>query len=133
MKQPIECVGVVCLRADDVLLIKRAKPPRTGEWSIPGGRVEPVETHEQAILRELFEETQIKASVIGKIELVQAKFNGVDYNLHDYLAIWESGEPIAGDDAAHAEFVPISNIENLGMWSETVRIIQKARRILSEK
>ncbi|MEL6860184.1 MAG: NUDIX domain-containing protein, partial [Pseudomonadota bacterium] len=37
--RPIPAVGVVCIRGEEVLLIRRGTPPKQGEWSIPGGRV----------------------------------------------------------------------------------------------
>ena len=40
---PTPAVGVVCLKGDEVLLIRRGTPPRQGEWSLPGGRIEPGE------------------------------------------------------------------------------------------
>lgn len=40
---PIPAVGIVCLRGDEVLLIRRGQPPRKGQWSLPGGRIEPGE------------------------------------------------------------------------------------------
>ena len=133
-KSPVDCVGVVCLRGNDVLLIRRGKPPRIGEWSIPGGRIEPGESEINAVHRELFEETQITASLVEKIETIEAQFENLPpYLLHDYVVLWESGDPIAGDDAMHAEFMPIDNIGGLNMWPETVRIIKKAQHILSEK
>ena len=38
--ETVQAAGVVCFRGDDVLLIRRATPPRIGEWSLPGGRLE---------------------------------------------------------------------------------------------
>ena len=119
------CVGVVCLKADEVLLIQRGTAPRKGEWSIPGGRIEPGETEAVAALRELSEETAVSANLLTKITALDADFEGFHYRLHDYLAIWTSGEPKAGDDTDQARFVPISEIETLGMWAETVRVIKE--------
>ncbi|MEK9905404.1 MAG: phosphohydrolase, partial [Rhodospirillales bacterium] len=48
------------------------------------------------------------------------------YTLIDYAAEYASGTVKAGDDALHAEFVPLSNIEALGMWQETIRVIKLA-------
>lgn len=129
-KSPVNCVGVVCFRGEDVLLIKRGKEPRKGQWSIPGGRIEPGETEAIAALRELMEETAITASLGPKIEIIDADFGNGPYRLHDYVAKWQTGEPVAGDDAAHAEFVPLSKIDDLGMWSETTRIIRKAQKLV---
>jgi len=119
-----DCVGVVCIRESDVLLIQRGTAPRKGEWSIPGGRIETGETESQAALRELGEETSVSANLLTKITALDADFEGFHYRLHDYLARWTSGEPKAGDDADKARFVPVSEIDELGMWPETVRVIR---------
>ena len=121
----IDCVGVVCMKGDNVLLIQRGTAPRKGEWSIPGGRIEPGETEAVAALRELSEETAVSANLLTKITALNADFEGFHYRLHDYLAHWVSGEPKAGDDADQARFVPIAEIDALGMWPETVRVIKE--------
>lgn len=133
---PIPAVGVVCLRADCVLLIRRGTPPRLGEWSLPGGRIEWGETARTAALRELREETGVDAHLIGLIDVVDGIFTSRTsgettrhYVLADFAARWRAGEPVAGDDAAEARFVPLGAIETLGMWAETVRIIHAARRL----
>ena len=123
--QRIDCVGVVCIKDDAVLLIQRGTAPRKGEWSIPGGRIEPGETEAVAALRELSEETAVSAALLTKITALNADFEGYHYRLHDYLARWVSGEPTAGDDADQARFVPMAEIDALGMWPETVRVIKE--------
>lgn len=120
-----DCVGVVCIRGEEVLLIQRGTAPRKGEWSIPGGRIESGETEAQAALRELAEETSVNADLLTKITALDADFEGFHYRLHDYLARWTSGEPEAGDDADKAQFIPINQIDKLGMWPETTRIIKE--------
>ncbi len=125
---PIPAVGVVCLRGDSVLLIRRGTPPRLGEWSLPGGRIEPGERAMDAALRELREETGVEAEITGLIDVVDGLFPeaGRHYVLIDYAARWLSGEPVAGDDAAEARFVGLDEIQTLIDWSETRRIIRMA-------
>ena len=125
---PVPAVGVVCLRGDEVLLIRRGKPPRLGEWSLPGGRIEPGERAIDAALRELLEETGVTARITGLLDVVDGLFPEArrHYVLIDYAAEWLSGEPVAGDDALEARFVPITEIEALIDWSETRRIIALA-------
>jgi len=125
---PAPCVGVVCLRGDEVLLIRRGKPPRQGEWSLPGGRIEAGERTVDAALRELREETGVEAEIVGLVDVVDGVFPeaGRHYVLIDYAARWLSGEPVAGDDAAEARFVPLAEAERLVDWSETRRIIREA-------
>ncbi|WP_439477341.1 NUDIX hydrolase [Brevundimonas sp.] len=125
---PVPAVGVVCLRDDSVLLIRRGTPPRQGEWSLPGGRIEPGERAVDAALRELREETGVEAEITGLVDVVDGLFPGAGrhYVLIDYAARWLSGEPVAGDDALEARFVALDEAETLIEWSETRRIIRMA-------
>ena len=125
---PIPAVGVVCMRNDAVLLIRRRTSPRLGEWSLPGGRIEPGETAVAAALRELREETGVEAEILGLIDVVDGVFpeHGRHYVLIDYAARWLSGEPAAGDDAAEALFLPLAEAVERVTWSETKRILTEA-------
>jgi 8-oxo-dGTP diphosphatase len=136
-KAPVAAVSVVCLRGDDVLLVRRGQPPLEDEWSLPGGRIEWGERAADAALRELKEETGCDAELIGLIDVVDAVLSrraGDEapwghYVLIDYAARWTGGEPIPGDDARDARFFAKEEIEALGLWSETLRIIESARRM----
>jgi 8-oxo-dGTP diphosphatase len=141
-KAPIAAVGVVCLRGDDVLLIRRGTPPLEDSWSLPGGRIEWGERAADAGLRELNEETGCSAEIVGLIDVVDgllSRRGAADeppwghYVLIDYAARWTGGEPTAGDDAREARFFSIQEIAGLGLWSETVRIIEAARAMISPR
>jgi 8-oxo-dGTP diphosphatase len=126
---PIPAVGVVCLRGGEVLLIRRGTPPRLGEWSLPGGRIEPGEGVRAAALRELREETGVEAELADLLDVVDGIFPGEPprhYVLIDFAARWISGEPVAGDDAAEAAFHSLERAIDLVDWSETKRIIRLA-------
>jgi 8-oxo-dGTP diphosphatase len=136
-RSPIPAVGVVCLRGDDVLLVRRGTPPMEDRWSIPGGRIEWGERAADAALRELKEETSCEAELVGLVDVVDAVFTQRGeheawghYVLIDYAARWTSGEPQAGDDARDARFFSPDELETLGLWNETLRIITAARRLL---
>jgi 8-oxo-dGTP diphosphatase len=129
-RRPSLGAGMVCFRGDHVLLIKRGKAPRLGEWSIPGGHVEWGETTAQAAMREVMEETGIEAVALDLIEIIDAIGPGSPpqghYVLVDYLGRWVSGEPRAGCDAAEAKFVPLSDLAEFQLWDVTHRVILKA-------
>jgi len=135
--KPMIGVGVVVLKGDLVLLIKRGKPPRVGEWSLPGGLQELGETVRQAACREVMEETSVEivlGNILDAIDVIRPDDSGrikTHYTLVDFSSVWKSGEPVAGDDAMHAEFIPLANIESMGMWDETVRIIKQAAALNS--
>ena len=127
-RYPQPVVGVVCLRADAVLLIRRSKPPREGEWSVPGGRVEWGETLAQAALRELTEEAGVTATLLDLVGVYDGVFPADDrhYVLIDYAARWVAGEPVGGDDALEARFWPVAEaIEAVG-WAPTKDLIRAA-------
>ena len=130
--KPVCGVGVVCLKDDQVLLVKRAKPPITWQWSIPGGGQELGETTRDAALRELKEETGVDAELIGLIDVIDTVREDEEgriqfhYTLVDFAAIWTSGEPLADDDVSDAQWVHLSDLENKGLWSETIRVIREA-------
>lgn len=132
----VATAGVVCLRGDEVLLVQRGNPPRRGEWSIPGGRIEPGETTKAAALRELREETGVEAELAGLIDVVDAIFHNKagtlttrHYVMVDYAARWTAGEPVAADDADDARFVPLNDLAAYKMWDETVRVIHAGAAI----
>jgi 8-oxo-dGTP diphosphatase len=137
-RSPVPAVGVVCLRGDEVLLIRRGRAPLQGAWSLPGGRIEWGERVSEAALRELAEETGVRAEILGLIEVVDgvvpaAPSEGAKeevehhYVLVDLAARWVGGEPRAGDDASDAAFHRVDALSGLGLWSETLRIIELAR------
>jgi 8-oxo-dGTP diphosphatase len=131
-RSPKAGAGVVCLRGQEVLLIRRGKPPRQGEWSLPGGGIEWGERAAEAALRELREETGVTADLLGLLDVVDGLFAGPGgdlqqhYLLIDYAARWRSGEPVAGDDATEARFWPAADAVRLVQWDETRRIISLA-------
>jgi 8-oxo-dGTP diphosphatase len=121
---------VVCLRrateGPEVLLIRRGKPPRLGEWSLPGGHIEWGERAADAALRELGEETAVEADILGLLDVVDGLFGARHYVLVDYAVRWTTGDPRAGDDATEAAFWPAATAIDLVDWSETKRIIALA-------
>lgn len=133
-QHPVVAVGVVCLRPPgEVLLIRRAKPPNAGAYSVPGGRLEFGETLAAGALRELHEEAGVTAEVLGLIDVVDGLFDlapdgrpAMHYVLVDYAARWTGGTPQAGDDATEAVFVSLDRLSEFQLWSETERMIRQA-------
>ncbi len=130
--RPIVGVGVVVWHGARVLLIKRGKPPREGQWSLPGGAQKLGETLAETASRELFEETGLKA-VIGEIVATLDLIERDDdrrvrhhYTLVDFVAESASENLRPGDDAADARWFERAELEDLGLWSETLRIIDLA-------
>ena len=126
-KRPTPTVGVICFRGEEVLLIRRGKPPRMGDWSIPGGRLEWNEAVQACALRELMEETGVRAELLGLVDVIDGFFGDErHYVLIDYAARWVEGEPVAGDDAVDARFWPVADAIERVEWPKTKQVIRDA-------
>ena len=129
---PVIGVGVIVFRDEDVLLIRRGKPPNKGSLSLPGGGQDLGETVREAAAREVMEETGLEVEVTHLVDVVDvirgdtAGRTKYHYTLVDFAAGWRSGDPIAGYDAEEAIWVPIAEVGSLNLWSETERVIRKA-------
>ena len=129
---PVVSVGAVILDRGRVLLVKRARPPLQGEWSLPGGVVELGETLPQAVVREVREETGLAVdvgSVLEVIERVQESTDGrVEYHyvIIDYLCRAQPGEPAHGSDAAAVQWADASDLASYRLTPITTAVIHKA-------
>lgn len=130
-------IGVIAFRGEDVLLVRRSKPPRMGEWSIPGGAQHLGETAEAAARRELMEEAGITvgpltvAVVVDALNHDEAGRARFHYTIIDFAGQWTGGEPVAGDDVSEARFFPPEELPGLGLWEEAVRAIAEGRKRLA--
>jgi 8-oxo-dGTP diphosphatase len=128
-------VGAVIWRGREVLLVRRKKEPRAGEWSLPGGAQEEGETVVEALLREVREETGLTIAVLGLIDVVDAIFRNQEgamshhFTLIDFSARSIAGEAKADDDAAEVRWVDLEDLPRYRLWSETSRIIDKSARL----
>jgi len=124
----IACVGAVVFDVDGrLLLIQRANPPAQGRWSLPGGRVEPGEQAQDAVRREVREETGLDVEVIREVgTVIRPAPSGGQYVIRDFLAgpIGEV-EVRAGDDAADARFVALAEMSELPLSEGLVEALQE--------
>jgi 8-oxo-dGTP diphosphatase len=134
---PRGAASAAIFRGGDVLLVKRGKGGALqGLWSLPGGRIEPGEAARAGALREVREETGIVAELAGLLDVhdVIRRDPAGQLVSHHLLAVfygrWLSGEPVAGDDAADARFVPLDGMGGLQMTAGTPGFIGRASELL---
>jgi 8-oxo-dGTP diphosphatase len=139
MTQTAIVLGVAAVIWNDrreILLIRRTKQPRVGEWSLPGGKVEFGEALVPALRREIREETGLEIEIVGLAGVAEiindagAGAAGAHFVLIDYAARVVSGVAVAASDAADATWVPAGDIGRYPMWDEMRRIIARSETLV---
>jgi 8-oxo-dGTP diphosphatase len=143
-ERPIVGVGGVVIEDGRALLIRRGSEPLLGEWSIPGGTLELGETLEEAVARELLEETGLEVRVLELIEVfdriyvesaagpaAQEKTRGkkgprFHYVIVDYLCGRLSGVPCAASDVTALVFAAEHELPQYNLTETATRILHKA-------
>ena len=128
--RPVLGVGALILDAGRVLLVERGKEPLAGYWSLPGGAVETGERLEDALVREVLEETGLQVttdSIATVFERIMPDASGAceyHYVLVDFYCTIKGGEPRAGDDSARVEWFAIESLAGLRMTEGTREVIE---------
>lgn len=122
---------LVILHDDHVLLIQRRWDPYRDTWALPGGYVDAGETSWQAAVRELREETGIDVAIndLAKIGVYDAPGRdprGRVVSTSHLVVLDDMPEVRAGDDAAAAQFVPLSELDDIELAFDHRKIINHA-------
>ncbi len=137
---PIAGVGAVIVQKgpdgnQQVLLIRRGQEPLKGEWSLPGGALELGETLEQAIRREVLEETGLVVDVLDTVKAFDrisrddAGRVRYHYVLVDYLCRVAGGSLACATDAVEARWANADELH--GLAPLTIEVIHKALKMAS--
>ncbi len=137
--RPVIGVGGVIIDNGRTVLIRRGTEPLLGEWSIPGGTIEIGETLEEAVHRELREETGLEVRVLELIELfdriyldqhstaaTDKKKPRFHYVIADYLCELTGGEPRAGSDVTDLALAREDELVRFHLTEKATSVLKKA-------
>jgi 8-oxo-dGTP diphosphatase len=130
---PQLAVSAAIFRDGKILLVRRARSPAKGFYSLPGGRVEFGETLHAALHREVDEETRLKIEIVdlaGWREVVPAAGGGGHYLIMSFAARWASGEPVLNDELDDVRWLNPDALGDLAITAGLQDIIRSARRLL---
>ena len=135
-KKPIVGVGAIILDKDRILLEKRKNSPSKGKWSVPGGLVDLGESTEQAVIREVKEETGLEVDeprlvdVVNYVSLGERGAVMYHYVIIDYLVTVKSGKLKAASDADALKWVPFNEVDEYDLTESFRQFFQRNRQKL---
>ena len=130
---PQVAVSAAIFRGDRILLVRRARSPARGYYSVPGGRVEFGESLHAAVHREVDEETALKIEIVGLAgwrEVVPESAGSGHYLIMSFAARWIAGEPVLNDELDDFRWLAPDALGDLKVTGGLQEVIQSARRLL---
>jgi 8-oxo-dGTP diphosphatase len=130
---PQLAVSAAIFRDGKVLLVRRARFPAKGFYSLPGGQVEFGETLHAALHREVAEETALRIEIVDLAawrEVVPATGGGGHYLIMSFAARWTSGEVVLNDELDDYQWLAPDAVGELKITGGLQEVIQSTRRLL---
>lgn len=121
--------GLLFNRQDQVLLIRRNKPPSQGLWSVPGGKLEAGEGLTECCRREIREETGLDVNVLLLIAVVERRIENFHYVIVDFLVELRDESqnlPRAASDVSEARWIDLDKIDDYPLVAGLPEIIRTA-------
>jgi 8-oxo-dGTP diphosphatase len=131
--RPQLAVSAAIFREGKVLVVRRARSPAKGFYSLPGGRVEFGETLHAALHREIAEETALKIEIAGLAawrEVMPTTEGGGHFVILSFAARWRAGEPALNEELDDCQWLAPDGLGELKVTPGLLEVLQSARRVL---
>ena len=132
--RPQLAVSAAIFRDGKVLLVRRARSPGKGFYSLPGGRVEHGESLHQALAREVDEETGLRIEIVGlagwREVLPGGSSNGGHYVIMSFAARWKAREPILNDEHDDFKWLEPGTFGDLKLTGGLLEVVEAARKLI---
>lgn len=133
--RPQLAVSAAIFRDDKVLLVRRARSPAKGVYSLPGGKVEFGESLHTAVHREVDEETGLKIAIVGLAgwrEVLPEAGGGGHYVIMSFAARWIGREPQLNDELDDFRWLVPDRLGDLKVTSGLNEVIEAAQRLIRD-
>jgi 8-oxo-dGTP diphosphatase len=133
--RPQLAVSAVIFRDGKVLLVRRARSPGRGFYSLPGGRVEHGESLHQALAREVDEETGLRIEIVGLAgwrEVLPGGSGGGHYVIMSFAARWTAGEPVLNDEHDDFKWLAPGAFGDLKLTGGLSEVVEAAHKLVED-
>ena len=133
LTHPQLAVSAAIFRDGRILLVRRARSPAEGFYSLPGGRVEFGESLHAALLREVDEETGLRIEIAGLAgwrEVLPGDAGGGHYLIMSFAARWTAGEPRLNDELDDFKWLAPDALGDLEVTDGLGEILAAAGRLI---
>src|SRR3954447_7003904 len=130
---PQLAVSAAIFRGDKILLVRRARSPAKGFYSLPGGRVEFGESLHAALHREVGEETGLKIEIAGLAgwrEVLPESAGSGHYLIMSFAARWTEKEPVLNEELDDFKWLSPDALDDLRLTGGLAEVIRAARRVI---
>jgi 8-oxo-dGTP diphosphatase len=132
-QRPQLAVSAAIFRNERVLLVRRARSPAKGFYSLPGGRVEFGESLHTALHREVDEETAIRIEIVGLAgwrEVLPGAGGGGHYLIMSFAARWTAREPVLNDEHDDFKWLAPDALGDLKLTGGLAEVVDAAWRLI---
>jgi ADP-ribose pyrophosphatase YjhB (NUDIX family) len=137
-QRPFLAVSAAIVRDGKVLIVRRARPPANGVYTLPGGVVEVGETLEEAVAREVREETALEIEPLALAGFREAIALDADKRVERHFVIlcfasrWRAGEPVLNDELSEARWLDPAELKDLPTTAGLAEIVAAAFKRIAE-
>jgi len=135
--RPILAVSAAIVRDGKVLIVRRARPPAHGLYTLPGGGVEVGETLMEAVAREVREETALEIEPVALAGYREAVVRDTEGRVERHFVIlpfasrWIAGEPVLNAELSEEMWLEPAGIAGLETTAGLAEIIANAMALLA--
>ena len=134
--RPVLAVSAAIVRAGSVLIVRRARPPALGVYTLPGGGVELGETLPAAVIREVREETALTVEPVGLAGYREAIGRDAAGRIERHFVIlpfaarWIAGEPVLNEELSEAHWLEPARLAGLETTAGLAEIVARAMALV---